>query len=110
MRVQVALNLDLAGVEDFVTERLGKEVEFITKKNSTQFFCHLKAFLGFLNERILDLDLVHIFRFAFTSFKRHPCTPLSLSSWCIFKEKLLSVSYSLAHDENKAFSYYCTEK
>jgi ATP citrate (pro-S)-lyase len=27
MRVQVALNLDLAGVEDFVTERLGKEVE-----------------------------------------------------------------------------------
>jgi hypothetical protein len=49
MRVQVALNLDLAGVEDFVTERLGKEVEFITMKNSTQFFCHLKAFLGFLN-------------------------------------------------------------
>jgi hypothetical protein len=48
-RVQVALNLDLAGVEDFVTERLGKEVEFITMKNSTQFFCHLKAFLGFLN-------------------------------------------------------------
>jgi hypothetical protein len=24
---------------------------------------------------------VHIYRFAFTSFKRHPCTPLSLSSF-----------------------------